>query len=166
MALSGACGLLLLLGAVRGLLMPHWIDRDLASTLGGPASVARQLAATRPGYALYRYIAGHNIGMVLQPLSDRAVLDVSAYNEGRDNVWILRHWWLPATLQATPQFIRDNNVRYFIEIDRAAAPPAAGDVQYPALARALIARIRPGARLVMRDPSGFSLYALASTASP
>jgi hypothetical protein len=156
---SGGAALMLLLAVARGQLMPRWIDRDLASVLGGPASVERQLAATRPGYALYRYIVQHNIGTVLQPSSDRAVLDVSAYNEGRDNVWILRHGQLPVTAETTPQFLRDNSVRYFIEADHAAAPPVSSAMQ--ARARAVIAQIKPGARLVLRDPSGISLYALA-----
>lgn len=162
--LSAGAALLLLLAAFRGLLMPRWIDHDLASTLGGPASMDRQLAATRPGYMLYRYIVQHNIGKVLQPLSDTGEFEVSAYNRGRDNEWILPPALLPAKDAGTGQFLRANGVRYFIESDRYVPPKVPGEVRDPARARAVIAQLKPGARLVLRDPSGFRLYRISAPA--
>jgi hypothetical protein len=110
--------------------------------------VARQLADTRPGYALYRFIAGHNIAIVLAPLSPTAFQDISAYNEGRDNDWILPPTnWPDAS--GTAVFLRANNARYFI-LSSAANPPAR--------AQSLLARLKPGAVLMLRDPSGMELY--------
>jgi hypothetical protein len=146
--LSGAAALLLLLGAVTGRLLPRWVDSDLASSLGGTDAVTRQLATTRPGYALYRFIAGHNVATVLAPSFPAAFQDVSAYNEGRDNVWILPPTnWPDAT--GTAAFLRANNTRYFI-LSGAAHPPAQ--------AQALLGRLKPGAVLMLHDPSGMELY--------
>jgi hypothetical protein len=163
---SGFAALVMLLGAAVGLLMPRWIDKDLASTLGGSASVERQLAATRPGYALYRYIAQHNIAKVLHPLSDTGEFEVSAYAQGHDNEWILPPTLLPANPASTGQFLRANGVHYFIEPDRYVPPKISGAVHDPDRGRAVIAQLKPGARLVLRDPSGFSLYALALMVPP
>ena len=150
--LSGAAALVFLLAAVTGRLLPRWVDSDRASSLGGADAVAHQLAATRPGYALYRFIAGHNVAMVLQPLSVTAFQDVSAYNEGRDNDWILPPGQLPASPADTASFLRANHVRYLI------VSPDVQRVSDPARAQALLARLKPGAVLMLRDPSGMELY--------
>lgn len=148
--LSGAAALVLLLAAVTGRLLPRWVDSDLASSLGGADAVAHQLAATRPGYALYRFIAGHNVATVLAP-SSQAFQDISAYNEGHDNDWILPPTGLPDAA-GTPAFLRAHHVRYFIRSNT--NPP--GDVT-----RAFIERLKPGAVLMLRDPSGMELYRIA-----
>ena len=147
--LSGAAALVLLLAAVTGRLLPHWVDHDLASTLGGADAVAHQLAITRPGYALYRFIAGHNVATVLAP-SSQSFQDISAYNEGRDNAWILPPTRLPDAA-GTTDFLRANNVHYFILSKSAGDPPT----------QALLARLKPGAVLMLRDPSGMELYRIA-----
>jgi hypothetical protein len=161
LVLSGGVALVLLLGAINHLLMPRWVDAGLASTLGGPNSLARELAATRPGYTLYRYIAQHNIGKVLQPLSDTAEFEVSGYNDGHDNDWILPPGLLPATATGAPQFVRDNGIHYFIDSGRHVAPSTRGEVRDPVLGRAVIEYLKPGARLILRDPAGYRLYAIA-----
>lgn len=145
---SGTAALLLLLAAVTGRLLPRWVDSDLVSSLGGADAVARQLAATRPGYALYRFIAGHNVRMVVAPLAPTAFQDISAYNDGRDNDWILPPTNWPDAA-GTAAFLRASNAHYFI-LSSAVHPPAQ--------ARALLARLKPGAVLMLRDPSGMELY--------
>ncbi|MFO1248263.1 MAG: hypothetical protein U1E93_08600 [Alphaproteobacteria bacterium] len=144
-ALGGAMALALLLAAITGRLLPRWVDGDLASTLGGGDAVAHQLAATRPGYALYRFIAGHNVSMVLMPSSPTAFQEVSAYNDGRDNSWILPH----ASGPITNTFLRQNGVRYFVVSRHAPG-------QIPE-------HLKSGAVLMLRDPTGFDLYRIDPT---
>ena len=164
--LSSAAALMLLMAAFTGRLLPRWIDRDLASSLGGADAVTRQLAATRPGYALYRFIAGHDVAMVLAPSFPTAFQDISAYNEGHDNIWILPHEMLPANLAETESFLRAYNIGYLLESSHYAPPPVHSRVHYPARAQLVIARIKPYSKLVLRDSYGFSLYAISLKCSP
>ena len=83
--------------------------------------------------------------MVLMPSSPTAFQEVSAYNDGRDNSWILPH----ASGPITNTFLRQNGVRYFVVSRHAPG-------QIPE-------RLKSGAVLMLRDPTGFDLYRIDPT---
>jgi hypothetical protein len=116
------------------------------------------LENNRPGYSLYHYIGEHNLAQVLQPFDNGGTFDASSYNGGRANVWVLYYQMLPANLAQTDDFIAHNGVHYFV--DREPMQPI--DVErlgaaHVALAKAVIGKLKPRSRLILRD-GDMSLY--------
>ena len=140
-----------------------WMGSDLTDILFGRTSVDEYLSSRREGYAIYRYIAQHDLRMVFQPFDGSASSYAPAYNGGRDGHWIVPYRTLPTDPVATDEFINENHIRFFIyrpsvgplEIDRLGA-------DHVALAYQVFKKLLPKSRLLMIDPFGWSLYEVQS----
>ena len=140
--------------------LPTWMDRDLAAALFSPARMDRYLAKSRPGFSLYRYIGRHDLKKVLQPFDNGGMFDASSYNGGHSNDWVLDFRLLPATAAQTDSFVVQNGIHYFV--DREPVKPIDIERMGPdhiALAKAVIARLKLHARLILRDDDMY-LYAI------
>jgi hypothetical protein len=138
--------------------LPNWMSHDLAMALMLPGRMDQYLAQNRPGYVLYHYIGEHNLAHVLQPFDNGGTFDASSYNGGRDNIWVLYYQMLPANLAQTDAFVARNGVHYFVDRD----PIKPLDVErlgaaHVALAKAVVGRLKPHSRFILRD-GDMSLY--------
>jgi len=142
-------------------MLPNWMDRELASALIRPGRMEDYLARHQPGYPIYRYIGENNMGPVLQPFDNGAIYYVSSDNGGHPNDWILPYTVLPAAYDDLDAFVTRNHLGYFIDqphLDATRIERLGGESRV-ALARALIARMKTHASLVLADPrSGMFLY--------
>jgi hypothetical protein len=144
-------------------LTPAWFDRTLFDVAIGRESFDDYLSARRQGYALYRYIAVHNLRTVFQPFDNGAVDYAAAYNGGRNGEWLLHYRNLPKNKDDVASFIKDNNIRYFIyrkdllpiEIERFGQ-------SHVDMARAVFDLLLPNALLIKTDAFGWSLYEVAN----
>lgn len=144
---------------------PAWLDHRMVPGLAAGAGPQAFLEETRPGYRLYRFIGEHDLRTVFQPFDNGAFLYQAAYNNGRSNDWILPHYILPKDEGDLDSFVARNSIRYFI--DRQQLTPTEHERLGPeniALARALIARLKPRSRLVLADSMGSELWAVEATA--
>jgi hypothetical protein len=153
-------------GSERPILYPRWINRDLGKDLFSDSAFDHYMAKTRPGYAIYRYIGEHNLAQVLQPFDNGAIHYVSAYNGGLPNRWILPSAVLPPDLASLDDFVRKNDIRYFI-YQRNLKPEdkerfGSAHMQ---MANAATAEMLKHAHLLMADGKGMELYALNSKTS-
>jgi hypothetical protein len=135
----------------------------LADILLGRTSIDEYLSSRREGYAIYRYIAQHDLRMVFQPLDNGAVSSVPAYNGGRDGHWILPFNAMPTDPIGTDKFVDENHIRFFIY--RPWLDPVAIDrlgADHVASAYRVFEKLLPKSRLLMADPFGWSLYEIQS----
>ena len=149
-------------------LLPGWMSQDLAAALVHRGGLERYLNASEPGYAMYRYIGQHDLRHVLQPFDNGAVSYVSAYNGGHPNDWVVRHDVLPGDASLTDDFVARNNIHYFIDqtLQDATQIERLGGPVHIAMAKAVIARLRPRAQLVFADGRGMALYQILPGNSP
>jgi hypothetical protein len=147
-------------------LAPDWIDRSLFNVATGRESFDDYLSTRRQGYALYRYIAVHDLRTVFQPFDNGAVNYVAAYNGGRDGNWILKYRDLPKDKNDVANFIKGTNIRYFIlrkellpiEVERFGQP-------HVDMAMAVFDVLLPQAVLLTTDAFGWSLYQVAASSA-
>jgi hypothetical protein len=138
--------------------IPPWMDANMVTALTRTGDPERYLSQTREEFELYRYIGRHNLARVFQPYDNGGTLFVSAYNDGQDNRWLVHFTMMPASLAQADAFIARQRIRYFIR-----KPLDPTDVErlgpaHVALADAMIARLKPHARLLLRDRFGEELY--------
>ena len=81
-----------------------WVNRDLLEILLDRTSVDDFLTARRQGYAIYRYVAGHDLRTVFQPFDSGATSYAAAYNGGHDGHWILGYRVMPADAAHAGEF--------------------------------------------------------------
>jgi hypothetical protein len=140
-------------------IIPSSVDGDLVRVALGRLSIDDYLATRREGYAIYRYIAAHDLRVVFQPFDNGAVDYAPAYNGGRDGKWILPWRTLPADGETIEQFLSRNYIGYFIY------RPSLKDVEIDRFGqdhvdrgKRVFAALLPRSRLLLTDSFGWSLY--------
>jgi hypothetical protein len=145
-------------------LTPGWMDRSLFNVEIGRESFDDYLSARREGYALYRYIAVHDLRAVFQPFDNGAVNYVAAYNGGRDGKWILHYRDLPKDKNDIASFIANSNIRYFIYRRDDLFPVEAERFgqSHVDMAQAVFDTLLPHAVRLKTDAFGWSLYEVST----
>jgi hypothetical protein len=148
-------------------LLPGWTNKELREAVDKPGGLEVYLARTRPGYEIYRFIGDHNLKTVLQPFDNGAWAYQAAYNGGRNGNWILPWYRLPAERADFDNFLRTNDIKYFIY--RASLDPIEIErlgPEHVQMAYALFGQILPRSRRILVDPFGWELYALDGAPVP
>lgn len=145
--------------------IPSWMDHNLLVALTTSGDPQDYLNQTRPDYEIYRYIGRHNLARVFQPFDNGGALYASAYNDGEANSWLVRFDRMPASLAEADAFIAREHIRYFVQPKRLNA----SEVErlgpgHVALARQIIEKLKPNARLLLRDHFGDELYEISPDA--
>ncbi len=147
-------------------IVPRSIDGDLVRVAVGQLSIDDYLATRREGYAVYRYIAEHDLRVVFQPFDNCAVDCATAYNGGRDGKWILPYRNLPSDGESIEQFLSEHGIRYFIyrtslkdiEIDRFGQ-------SHVDRSNRVFEALLPRSRLLLTDSFQWSLYEIGRTSA-
>lgn len=148
-------------------ILPQWMTHDFFMALIIPGRMDRYMAETRHSYVLYRYIGQHDLKMVIQPFDLGGDYYVSMYNGGHKNDWIMHPLALPAEPAGTDAFVARNNIHYFIDCDP--IDPIDADrmgTAHIALAKAVVARLKPHARLILRDNNMYLYEILPAQGRP
>jgi len=146
---------------------PRWMNHDLAHAILQPGGLEGYLSRSLEGYEIYRYIGDHDLRMVLQPFDNGANFYQAAFNDGRNGEWILSWRSLPKDASEFDQFIRSNNIRYFVY--RKSLPPlnaerlgeGSGNPRHVEIAYQLMDYLLPGSRLLLTDQFGSELREIA-----
>jgi hypothetical protein len=153
-------------------LTPGWMDRTLFNVAIGRQSLDDYLSERQSGYAIYRYIAVHDLHTVFQPYDNGAIEYATAYNGGRDGKWLLFWRDLPKDKSDVTRFVTENNIRYFVYRDIfKSGTQAPIEVEWFGqshvdLAQAVFDQLMPHAVLLMSDKYGWSLYQVAAPPAP
>lgn len=146
--------------------LPNWANRQEGkAVLSGELDT--YLAKTRRGFEIYRFIGDHDLRSVMQPFDNGAWFYQSAYNGGRNGNWILPWYRLPQGREDFDNFLRSNNVRYFVyqasleplEIERLG--PERVKIAYD-----LFRELLPRSQRILVDPFGWELYAIDGAPVP
>jgi hypothetical protein len=144
--------------------LPGWAYRPVGKVILA-GELDTWLAQYRKGYAIYRYIGEHDLKTVLQPLDNGAGFLVVAYNGGRQGDWILPWYRLPDSPAGFDEFLRTNNIRYFVY--RASIDPVEAErlddrsphSRHIETAYELFRFMLPRSRRILVDSFGWELYA-------
>jgi hypothetical protein len=164
------CALFICVGAIQrvradGLAgaFPKWMNGALAHAVLQPGGFENYLSRSLEGYEIDRYIGDHDLRVVLQPFDNGADFYQAAYNDGRNGHWMFPWHTLPKDSSEFEQFIRNNNIRYFVY--RRSLPPlnaerlgeGSNNPRHAEMAYELMDYLLPGSRLILTDHFGCEL---------
>jgi hypothetical protein len=145
--------------------LPDWADRQQGkAVLSGELDT--YLAKTRPGFEIYRFIGDHDLRSVMQPFDNGAWFYQSAYNGGHNGNWIYPWYQLPAKPADYNEFLRSNDIKYFIYRELQPLETERLGPKHVELANALIRQLLPRSHRILIDPFGWELYAIDQAPVP
>jgi hypothetical protein len=151
-------------------LLPKWAHRDVGkAVLAGELDL--YLEKNLKGFQIYRFIGTHDLRTVLAPFDNGVGFFQTVYNNGRDGQWILPWYRLPRRESEFDEFVKTNNINYFVyrasldPIEAERLDEAAGD-RHVATAYELLSHLLPISHPILTDQFGWVLYAVGDARIP